>query len=113
MSRIPVLPLLLSAGLTLLVACDMFRPMSEGERLWRKDCADCHGIDGAGNTPRYMGEPYADLRDDAWRTSGDRETIENVVREGIFGSMPAHDELTPQQMKALIDYLYKLRGETG
>ncbi len=113
MPRVPIAAVALTAGLTLLVACDLFTPESEGERLWRKDCADCHGLDAAGNTPRYMGSEYADLRDDAWRTSGDRETIENVVREGVFGSMPAHDELTAEQMRALIDYLYKLRGETG
>jgi len=99
--------------LVLLSGCDLLVSRSEGERLWRKHCADCHGIDGTGNTPRYMGNPWADLRDNSWKTGGDRSTIEDVVREGIFGAMPAHDELTAAEMRALVDYLYQLRGETG
>lgn len=108
-------PLLLLVPLALLAvtACDMFARRSEGEKLWRDLCSDCHGLDGAGNTARYMGSPYADLRDGAWKFDGDRATVEGVVREGIFGEMPAHDELTAAQMKALMDYFYGLRGERG
>lgn len=84
---------------------------SDGEKLWRKHCADCHGLDGSGNTPRYMGTPGADLRDAAWQFGSDRSSVENVVREGIFGQMPAFDQLSNAEMRALLDYFYKLRGE--
>lgn len=104
-----LLPLLV----VVLAGCDLLANRSEGEKLWRKHCADCHGVDGRGNTPRYMGNPWADLRDNSWKLGGDRSTIEDVVREGIFGSMPANDELTAAEMRALIDYLYELRGERG
>ncbi len=98
---------LLAAG------CDLLAPAPPGERLWRKLCADCHGIDGAGNTVGYMGNPYADLLDNDWKHGGgDRYSVESVIRQGIFGEMPANDQLTAEQMTQLLDYFYKLRGET-
>jgi mono/diheme cytochrome c family protein len=111
--RATALFVLLPAALAVLTACELFQPRSEGEKLWRKLCAECHGVDGSGNTPRYMGEPFADLRDGAWRGDGDRASLETVIRDGIFGKMPGHDELSTAQMRALLDYLYQLRGERG
>lgn len=111
--RTAVVFVLVPVAVAALAACELVQPRSEGERLWRKLCAECHGVDGTGNTPRYMGEPFADLRDGTWRGDGDRASIESVVREGVFGKMPAHDELTTAEMRALLDYLYQLRGERG
>lgn len=104
---------LLFASCLALAACDFAAGRSPGERLWRKHCADCHGLDARGNTPRYMGEAYADLRDDGWRTGGDRYSIEMVIREGAFGKMPANPKLSKEEIKLIIDYLYQLRHETG
>jgi mono/diheme cytochrome c family protein len=99
------------AGMAL-AGCDVVFPhRSQGERLYRKLCADCHGVDAAGNTPQYMGNPYADLRDNLWKSGGDPVSIERTVREGVFGSMPAHPELTAKEMQAIIDHLRVLRGE--
>ena len=103
---LPVLLLALAAG------CDALSPRSPGESLWRKYCADCHGLDAAGDTVLYMGNDWADLRDDQWKNGGDRESIEQVVRAGIFAQMPAHDELSAEEMRALLDWLYQLRGES-
>lgn len=97
----------------LAAGCDGLLAKSPGERLWREHCAECHGLDGRGNTPRYMGNSYADLIDDSWRTgSGDRGSIEAVVREGVFGEMPAFDQLSREEMRQLLDYLAGLRGES-
>jgi len=94
-----------------LAGCDALKPRPLGEKIWRSRCADCHGVDGSGNTPRFMGNPWADLRDNSWKHGGDRSTVENLVREGIFGKMPAVDNLTAEEMRALLDYFYQLRGE--
>jgi len=95
-----------------LAGCDLLDSSSPGERLWRKLCADCHGLDASGNTVLYMGNPWADLRDDNWKYGGgDSTTVEELIRQGIFGQMPPHDELTPDQMRDLLDYFYSLRGE--
>ena len=92
-------------------ACDAFPRRSEGEKLWRKHCASCHGLDARGNTPGYMGNVNADLADDSWVNGSDDGSIETVVREGIFAQMPANDALTREEMKALIGHLRYLRGE--
>ncbi len=112
MRPIPAFALLLAAGLTL-TACDQLVSRTPGERLWRQRCAKCHGLDGAGNTPRYMGDPYANLLDDGWRTGGDRYSLENVIREGVFGKMPANPDLTVEEMRDLLTHLRQLRGETS
>jgi mono/diheme cytochrome c family protein len=104
---------LLPAALALAaLACEPFRARSEGEKLWSKRCGHCHGADAAGNTPRYMGNSWADLTDDVWKHGGDEHSIRNVVREGVFGEMPGNEELTDEQVDAIVEWLFRLRGET-
>ncbi len=112
--RVAAAAVALLPALALGTACNEMFASSPGERLWRRHCAECHGVDGSGNTPRYMGQPYADLRDGTWSYGGDRASIENVTREGIFAKMPAYQEkLTSEEIRQIIDYLYELRGERG
>jgi mono/diheme cytochrome c family protein len=100
------------AAAALLGACDsIFPKRSEGEKLWRSRCMDCHGVDGAGNTPRYMGNSKADLRDDSWEHGSEPGNWAAVIREGVFGNMPANPDLSREQVKALVEYIHKLRGE--
>jgi mono/diheme cytochrome c family protein len=95
------------------LACEYFH-RTPGEKLWRKKCASCHGIDASGNTPQYMGNDRADLRDDSWYGyGGDDAGIETTIREGVFAKMPANDDLTSAEMRALIGHLRYLRGEAA
>ena len=99
--------LVIAVGLT---GCDaLMTPASPGEKLWRQRCAECHGRDGAGNTPRYMGNYKADLIDDSWQHGGDPGSWEIVIREGVFGSMPANEDLSSEQVEALVQHLRQLR----
>jgi mono/diheme cytochrome c family protein len=104
------------AGALVFTACDSVEDFivkrPPGERMYRKLCADCHGIDGAGNTPRGMGNPNNDLTDAAWKYGGDAGSIEAIIRTGVFGEMPAHDELTDEQVRQIVDHVLKLRGES-
>jgi mono/diheme cytochrome c family protein len=85
-----------------------------GERLWRARCAECHGLDARGNTPRFMGNDRADLTDDNWYAyGGDDAGLEAVIREGVFAQMPANADLTSTEMRALIGHLRSLRGEAA
>lgn len=93
--------------------CGLMPERSPGEKLWRKHCAECHGIGGAGNTPRYMGKLYADLLDDAWRAGGDSIAMADVIRNGVFGEMPAYDHLSEQEIRLLVTYIRELRGEAA
>ena len=89
---------------------DMVVRRAPGEKVWRKHCAECHGIDGAGNTPGYMGDTYADLTDNLWRTGGNDGAMESVITSGVFGKMPP-TQLTPGELRAVVAYVHELRGE--
>ena len=110
--RSALLPLAACAGF-LLGGCEAFEPKDPGERIYRRYCSTCHGIDGRGNTVRYMSNEWADLTDGSWKTYGDDGSIETTIREGVFGQMPARNELTREEMRALLGYLRKLRGEAN
>nr|AGC71576.1 hypothetical protein [uncultured bacterium A1Q1_fos_517] len=101
-----------AAGLAA-AGCSLVEPKDPGERIYRRYCSSCHGVDGRGNTVRYMSNDWADLTDGSWKTFGDDGSIETTIREGVFGQMPARDDLSREEMKALLGYLRKLRGETG
>lgn len=84
-----------------------------GEKLFNRLCAECHGENAKGNTPREIGNPNADLTDDAWKHGGgDPGSIEAIVRQGVFGEMPAHPELKAEEMRQIVDHLLKLRRES-
>jgi cbb3-type cytochrome c oxidase subunit III len=101
--------LLLAASLA--GGCDrLFPHRSPGEELYLRHCADCHGVDGRGNTAREMGQPYADLTDDAWKFGGDDGSIANAIRDGSFGLMPGFgDQLKEAQVQELVAWLKVLR----
>lgn len=101
-----------AAALAALLVSGCGPERTPGERVWRQRCAECHGIAGSGNTPRYMGTVYADLLDDTWHFGGDRPTLEGVIRDGVLGAMPPFEMLTDEEVRAVIDHLYWLRGES-
>lgn len=103
--------LILTAAVSL-AGCDILLKRSAGEKVWRKHCAECHGLDGAGNTPGYMGETYADLRDDLWRTGGNDGAMESVITSGVFSKMPPA-RLTKEELRTVVAYIHELRGERG
>lgn len=111
-ARAAALVAVLAAAALAGAGCDVVFPnRSEGEKLWRKHCAECHGLGGAGNTPRYMGKPYADLLDNTWRVGGETGTLEESTRSGFFGEMPAFDHLSDEEIRLVVGYLRELRGE--
>ena len=96
------------------LGCDELMPKrSEGEKLYRKRCTTCHGVDGAGNTPRYMSNPGADLLDNAWKHGNTDGAIGEVIRYGVLAEMPDNEDLTQEQIDAIVAHIRDLRGEVS
>ena len=91
--------------------CDMLVPKrSLGEQVWRKNCAECHGLNAEGKIPKYRRYEFANLLDDYWENGGDEASIENSIVEGIFPLMPEFPDLTYEERRAVIEYLRELRA---
>jgi hypothetical protein len=58
-----------------------------------------------------MGNDKADLLDDSWDHGGDPGSWGVVIKDGIFGDMPANPDLKPQQVDALVHWMRVLRHE--
>lgn len=96
--------------LTGLVACDAMAPgRSPGEKLYRKHCANCHGVDGKGQTVRFMGNTWANIVDDHWRYGGDRASLEHTLRTEVVFQHPSFDELSATDFKDIVKHVVKLR----
>ena len=68
-------------------------------------CAACHGMDGTGNV--LMGAP--DLSDNTWLYGGSRAAVEDSIRHGRHGVMPAwKDILGEDKIQLLSAYVYSL-----
>lgn len=108
--------LLLVGCLLPVLACDeMLVKRSTGERLYRENCADCHGLDAAGHTIRYMGVPRANLTDDDWKYgAGDSVAIQSVVLQGLVERHPASlQRLETKEVKEIANWVLQLRGESN
>lgn len=71
-------------------------------------CSSCHGADGKGNIA--MGAP--NLTDDIWLYGGSRAAIEDTIRHGRHGVMPAwKDILGEDKIQLLSAYVYSLRND--
>lgn len=71
----------------------------DGQRLYERNCAACHGIDGTGG----VGVPLA-LPDFQYQVSDDY--LATTIRLGRPGRvMPAFTDLSPAEVKALVKYV--------
>ena len=108
--------LLLVGALLFIIGCgDLLAKRSTGESLYRKNCADCHGLDGKGHTIRYMGNQNANLTDSSWKYGGgDSVAIQNVLLQGLVERHPSSlQRLQPHEVKAIAGWVLELRGEVS
>ena len=70
-------------------------------------CAACHGMDGKGN--QAVGAP--NLTDGIWLYGGSRAAVEDSVRNGRAGVMPAWQSILGEDKVHLLSaYVYSLNN---
>ena len=83
--------------------------ISEGEKLFKTNCASCHGENGAGGGPASIGlnpAPRNFTSKDNWKNGTKLSNIYTTLQEGLPPSaMIAYEFLLPQQKFALAHYL--------
>jgi len=73
-----------------------------GEARFKETCAACHGANGTGN--KALGAP--DLTDHSWIYGGDLASVEQSIRDGRSGHMPAwKDRLGEDQIRLIAAWL--------
>ena len=81
--------------------------IERGKALFVEQCAACHGEQGKGT--QEMGAPH--LTDGIWLYGGQKADIEETIRTGRGGVMPAWDgKLDPVTIKMLAIYVHALGG---
>lgn len=85
--------------------------LSEGEAIYKTNCASCHGETGAGGGPASVGmnpAPRNFTSKDGWKNGTKLSNIYTTLQEGIAGSaMIAYDFLKPQEKFAVAHYIRK------
>ena len=79
-----------------------------GYSLYQKNCAACHGSDGAGD--RDLGTPH--LADNIWlKGTGTKEEIINQIEYSHHDLMPAWEEILDEEsLRQLTIYVHSLGG---
>ncbi len=80
----------------------------EGEKLFKRICAACHGPDAKGN--KLLGAP--NLTDNTWTHGGTALGIEMSIRNGRQGEMPPHkDILGAEKAHLMTAYIYGISNK--
>jgi len=81
---------------------------AQGQGSFMKGCFACHGMDAKGN--KFMGAP--NLTDDVWLYGGSRGMIEETIKHGRAGVMPAwKDVLGEEKVHVITAYVYSLSNK--
>src|SRR5512137_1686305 len=97
---------LIAVSLALFVAGTVSLNAADAKENWEKNCAKCHGADGAGKTK--MGEKlgvkdYTDAKvQEAMKDADMTKAIKEGVKDGDKTKMKAFGDLSDDEVKALI-----------
>ncbi|MFV0594396.1 cytochrome-c oxidase, cbb3-type subunit III [Shewanella sp.] len=81
---------------------------AQGQGSFMKGCFACHGMDAKGN--KLMGAP--NLTDDVWLYGGSRGMVEETIKHGRAGVMPAwKDVLGEEKVHVIAAYVYSLSNK--
>ncbi|MFB4162850.1 cytochrome c oxidase subunit II [Alteribacillus sp. JSM 102045] len=90
---------------------------NKGERIFQENCLACHAVDGA-DTENDRGPNlalYGDQKKISGMMTNDKENLKAWLREPESfkpsTEMPAYDNLTEEEMDALVDYLHSITSD--
>jgi len=81
------------------------------ERLWKAQCASCHGNGGKGDTEKGQQMKVQDMTTAAFQAKTNDEFKKAIVngvkteKDGVKQEMDAFKDLTPEQVDALIGFI--------
>ncbi len=81
------------------------------ERLWKAQCASCHGPEGKADTEKGQKMKVQDMTTAQYQAKKDDEFKKAIVdgvqteKDGVKQEMDAYKDLTPEQVNALIAYI--------
>lgn len=102
LTAVPVLLLAGSYGFT--------EEASPGEKVYRAQCATCHGDDGKGDTRMGKVVQTPDITQTPWKHGTSQEDVEKIVRDGS-GKMPGYkSRLTEEQIRLVSEFTRVLTG---
>ncbi|SEI65291.1 cytochrome c oxidase cbb3-type subunit 3 [Azotobacter beijerinckii] len=82
--------------------------LAEGQKIFQSNCAVCHGPEGKGQ--HAMGAP--NLTDSVWLYGSSLTNVQQTLRYGRNGNMPAHKEfLGNDKVHLVAAYVYSLSNK--
>jgi mono/diheme cytochrome c family protein len=88
---------------------------AEAPDSWAKNCAACHGKDGAGHTPAGKKVGVKDLTDAAYQKTFSDDQAATSLKQGLKDKSgkdqmkPFADKLTDDEIKTLVAYVRTLQ----
>ena len=91
-------------------------PDKKTERVWKANCASCHGAEGKGDTEKGQKLKVPDFSSAPWQKKFSDDDIKKTINEGVHETkdgvkkeMDAFKEkLKPEQIDALAAYIRTL-----
>jgi cytochrome c6 len=100
----------LAFSLVLFVSSYALSAEVDGKAVFGKNCANCHGQDGLGQTPAGKALRVVSLVDPQWASADALPKIEAAIRDGVPRMPAMKAKLTPEEITAVALYTQKLAG---
>jgi len=96
--------------IVLVTASRAFAADADGKAVFGKNCANCHGQDGLGQTPAGKALKTVSLVDPQWAAPDALPKIEAAIRDGVPRMPAMKAKLTPEEIVAVATYVQQLAG---
>ncbi len=90
--------------------------VAEGEGLYVQQCAQCHGVTGAGDGEyaHNLSKLPPEIGTFTWQVGRTDDSLAHMIRAGVPGAaMPGARDLTDHQVRSIVSYLRTLPARNG